>query len=260
MTLYIQLFLSGYGLEVDDLASLRTWGSLTPGHPEWGHTPGVETTTGPLGQGVGNAVGMAMAARRTRAMLDPEAAPGHSVFDHHVWVVASDGDLQEGVSGEPSSLADTQEFGNLTVIWDDNRISIEGETDIAFTEDVAARYAAYGWHVQHVDFNAGGSYVEDVAALDTALTASREEASRPSFIRLSTIIGWPAPSKQNTGGSTVPRSVMRRSRRLGTCWGGSTRRSSCLRRCSITPGPGGAGTCCPRCGGCPARGVAAGLS
>ncbi len=199
MTLYAQLYLSGYGLELDDLAALRTFGSATPGHPEWGHTAGVETTTGPLGQGVGNAVGMAMAARRTRAMLEPDAAPGASLFDHHVYVVASDGDLQEGVSGEACSLAGTQELGNLTLVWDDNRISIEGRTDIAFTEDVVARYAAYGWHVQEVDWTAGGTYHEDVAALDAALTAARAESSRPSFIRLRTIIGWPAPTKQDTG-------------------------------------------------------------
>ncbi len=200
LTLYVQLFLSGYGLTLEDLAAFRTWGSLTPGHPEWGHTLGVETTTGPLGQGVGNAVGMAMAARRTRALLDADAAAGESVFDHHVWVVASDGDLQEGVSGEASSLAGTQELGNLTVVWDDNRISIEGRTDIAFTEDVVARYAAYNWHVQEVDWTTTGEYVEDMAALDAALTAARAETSQPSFIRLRTIIGWPAPSKQDTGG------------------------------------------------------------
>jgi transketolase len=200
LTLYIQLFLSGYGLTLEDLAAFRTWGSATPGHPEWGHTAGVETTTGPLGQGVGNAVGMAMAGRRTRALLDADAAAGTSVFDHHVYVLASDGDLQEGVSGEASSLAGTQELGNLTVIWDDNRISIEGRTDIAFTEDVVARYVAYGWHVQEVDWTVTGAYVEDVAALDAALTAARAQTSRPSFIRLRTIIGWPAPSKQDTGG------------------------------------------------------------
>jgi transketolase len=200
LTLYTQLFLSGYGLTLKDLAAFRTWGSVTPGHPEWRHTAGVETTTGPLGQGMGNAVGMAMAARRTRALLDPNAAEGESLFDHHVYVVASDGDLQEGVSAEASSLAGTQELGNLTVIWDDNRISIEGRTDIAFTEDVVGRYAAYGWHVQEVDWTAAGGYLEDVAALDAALRAARTENSRPSFIRLRTIIGWPAPSKQDTGG------------------------------------------------------------
>ncbi len=199
LTLYIQLFLSGYGLEVEDLAAFRTLHSATPGHPEWGHTAGVETTTGPLGQGVGNAVGMAMAARRTRALLDADAAPGGSVFDHHVYVIASDGDLQEGVSGEASSLAGTQELSNLTLLWDDNRISIEGRTDIAFTEDVVARYAAYGWHVQEVDWTATGEYHEDVAALDAALAAARAETSRPSFIRLRTIIGWPAPNAQDTG-------------------------------------------------------------
>jgi transketolase len=200
LTLYVQLFLSGYGLSVEDLAAFRIWGSTTPGHPEWGHTPGVETTTGPLGQGIGNAVGMAMAARRTRMLLDPDAPLGDSVFDHHVFVLASDGDVQEGVSAEASSLAGTQELGNLTVIWDDNRISIEGRTDIAFTEDVVARYAAYDWHVQEVDWTADGSYQEDLRALDAALHAARAETGRPSFIRLRTIIGWPAPSKQDTGG------------------------------------------------------------
>ncbi len=199
LTLYAQLFLSGYGLEVDDLVAFRTWGSAAPGHPEWGHTVGVETTTGPLGQGVGNAVGMAMAARRSRALLDRDTAPGESVFDHHVYVLASDGDLQEGVSGEASSLAGTQELGNLTLIWDDNGISIEGRTDITFTEDVVARYAAYDWHVQEVDWTVTGEYVEDIEALDAALTTARAETSRPSFIRLRTIIGWPAPTKQNTG-------------------------------------------------------------
>ncbi|MFP4148168.1 MAG: transketolase [Nitriliruptoraceae bacterium] len=199
LTLYTQLYLSGYALSLDDLRAFRTWGSATPGHPEWGHTPGVETTTGPLGQGVGNAVGMAMAARRTRMLLDGGAPAGDSVFDHHVYVVASDGDLQEGVASEASSLAGTQELGNLTLLWDDNRISIEGRTDIAFTEDVLARYAAYGWHVQEVDWTASGTYVEDVAALDEALAAARAETARPSFIRLRTIIGWPAPTKQDTG-------------------------------------------------------------
>jgi transketolase len=200
LTLYTQLFLSGYGLTLEDLRSFRNWGSATPGHPEWGHTVGVETTTGPLGQGVGNAVGMAMAARRVRMLLDPDAPAGESVFDHHVYVLASDGDLQEGVSGEASSLAGTQELGNLTLLWDDNRVSIEGRTDIAFTEDVAARYAAYGWHVQTIDWTADGTYREDVAALDAALHTARAETGRPSFIGLRTIIGWPAPTKQGTGG------------------------------------------------------------
>jgi transketolase len=200
ITLYTQLYLGGWGLELDDLKSLRTWGSKTPGHPEHGHTAGVETTTGPLGQGVGNAVGMAMAARRERGLLDPDAAPGESPFDHHVYVLASDGDLEEGVSAEASSLAGHQQLGNLTVIYDDNDISIEGDTDIAFSEDVAARYEAYGWHVQRIDWTNGGTeYVEDVEALWDALTAAREVTDRPSFISLRTIIAWPAPNAQNTG-------------------------------------------------------------
>lgn len=200
LTLYLQLYLSGYPLTLDDIRALRTWGSSTPGHPEWGHTPGVETTTGPLGQGVGNAVGMAMDARRVRGLLDPDAAPGTSPFDHRVYVIASDGDVQEGVSGEASSLAGTQQLGALTIIWDDNHISIEDRTSITFTEDVCARYEAYGWHVQRVDWvRPDGDYVEDVAALDDALRAARSVADRPSFIALRTIIGWPAPTKQDTG-------------------------------------------------------------
>jgi transketolase len=200
LTLYVQLLLSGYGLTLDDIKHLRQWGSLTPAHPEHGHTLGVETTTGPLGQGIGNAVGMAMAARRERGLLDPDAAPGTSPFDHLVWCFASDGDLQEGVSAEASSLAGTQQLGNLCLLWDDNHISIEDDTEIAFTEDVVARYEAYGWHVQRVDWlSADGSYVEDVAALDKAFNAARAETDRPSFIALRTIIGWPAPTKQNTG-------------------------------------------------------------
>jgi transketolase len=199
LTLYIQLMLSGYGLTVEDLSHLRQWGSLTPGHPEHGHTVGVETTTGPLGQGVGNAVGMAMAARRERGLLDPDAPPGESPFDHTVWCIASDGDLQEGVSHEVSSLAGTQQLGNLVLLWDDNHISIEDDTNIAFTEDVCARYEAYGWHVQRVDWlRSDGEYVEDVAALDEALRAAKAVTDRPSFIALRTIIGWPAPTKQNT--------------------------------------------------------------
>jgi transketolase len=200
ITLYAQLYLSGYPMTLDDLKSLRTWGSQTPGHPEWGHTPGVETTTGPLGQGIGNAVGMAMASRRARSMLDPAAAPGDSVFDHTIWAIAGDGDMQEGVSSEASSLAGTQRLGNLVVLWDDNRITIEDDTSIAFTEDVCARYEAYGWHVQRVDWvRPSGDYVEDVAALDSALAAARAEAGRPSFIALRTIIGWPSPHLQGTG-------------------------------------------------------------
>jgi transketolase len=200
ITLYAQLYLSGYPMTLDDLKSLRTWGSQTPGHPEWGHTPGVETTTGPLGQGIGNAVGMAMASRRARSMLDPAAAPGDSVFDHTIWAIAGDGDMQEGVSGEASSLAGTQRLGNLVVLWDDNRITIEDDTSIAFTEDVCARYEAYGWHVQRVDWvQPSGGYVEDVATLDAALEAARAEAGRPSFIALRTIIGWPSPTLRGTG-------------------------------------------------------------
>jgi transketolase len=203
LTLYIQLYLAGYGLALSDLQSLRQWGSLTPGHPEHGHTAGVETTTGPLGQGVGNAVGMAMAARRERGLLDPTAAPGESVFDHNIWVIASDGDLEEGISHEASSLAGHQKLGNLTLIYDDNEISIEDDTRIAKSEDMAARYEAYGWHVQTVDWRAGhadeGEYNEDVEALYAALQAAKAETGRPSFVALRTIIGWPAPNKQNTG-------------------------------------------------------------
>ena len=199
ITLYAQLLLSGYGLTVDDLAHLRQWGSLTPAHPEHGHTPGVETTTGPLGQGVGNAVGMAMAARRERGLLDPDSPAGTSPFDHTIWCIASDGDLEEGVSAEASSLAGTQQLGNLVLLWDDNHISIEDDTRVAFTEDVCARYAAYGWHVQRVDWlSEKGKYVEDVAALDEALRAAKAVTDRPSFIALRTIIGWPAPTLQNS--------------------------------------------------------------
>jgi transketolase len=200
ITLYAQLYLSGYPMTLDDLKSLRTWGSQTPGHPEWSHTPGVETTTGPLGQGIGNAVGMAMASRRARSMLDPAAAPGESVFDHTIWAIAGDGDMQEGVSSEASSLAGTQRLDNLVVLWDDNRITIEDDTSIAFTEDVCARYEAYGWYVQRVDWvRPSGEYAEDVAALDAALAAARAEAGRPSFIALRTIIGWPSPTLRGTG-------------------------------------------------------------
>ena len=202
ITLYTQLFLAGFGLELDDLKSLRTWGSKTPGHPEHGHTAGVETTTGPLGQGVANAVGMAMAARRERGLFDPEAADGESPFDHHVYVLCSDGDLEEGVSAEASSLAGHQQLGNLTVVYDDNEISIEGDTDIAFSEDVSARYEAYGWHVQDVDWTNGGKeYVEDVQALWAALETARRITDRPSFINLRTVIAWPAPNAQGTGKS-----------------------------------------------------------
>ena len=200
LTLYIQLFLGGWGLELEDLKSLRTWGSKTPGHPEYGHTAGVETTTGPLGQGVGNAVGMAMAQRKERGLFDPDAKPGTSPFDHHIYAMCSDGDLEEGVSAEASSIAGTQKLGNLTLIYDDNQISIEDDTNIAFTEDVAARYEAYGWHVQTVDWTHGGKgYQEDVPALYRALQEAEKVTDRPSFIQLRTIIAWPAPDAQNTG-------------------------------------------------------------
>src|SRR5689334_4555990 len=203
LTQYIQLYLSGYGLELNDLKALRTWGSLTPGHPEVHHTRGVEITTGPLGSGLASAVGMAMAQRRQRGMLDPDAKPGESPFDHHIWVIASDGDLMEGVSAEASSLAGHQELGNLTVIYDANQISIEDQTNISFSEDVAARYAAYGWDVVDVDWRRNGNgatYVENVDALYTALQKSKK-AKRPTLIRLHTIIAWPAPTKQDTGKS-----------------------------------------------------------
>jgi len=193
LTLYIQLYLAGYGLELDDLKSLRRWGSLTPGHPEYGHTTGVETTTGPLGQGMANAVGMAMAARRERGLLDPDTATGESVFDHHVYVLASDGDIEEGVTAEASSLAGRQQLGNLVVIYDDNQISIEDDTNVALSEDTAKRYEAYDWHVQVVDSG------EDVAGIEAAIEAAKAETTRPSIIVLRTVIGYPAPHKMDTG-------------------------------------------------------------
>jgi transketolase len=199
LTLYIQLYLSGYGLTLDDLKSFRTWGSLTPGHPEHGHTKGVETTTGPLGQGLANAVGMAMAARYERGLFDPDAEPGTSPFDHRIYAFASDGDLEEGVTSEASSIAGVQKLGNLVVIYDDNHISIEGNTKVAFTEDVLKRYEAYGWHTQAVEFITPDGYVEDVEALHRAVLAAEAETDRPSIIRLRTIIGWPAPHLQNSG-------------------------------------------------------------
>ncbi len=199
LTLYIQLFYSGYGLTVEDLKALRQWGSLTPGHPEHGHTVGVETTTGPLGQGFGNAVGMAMAARRERGLFDAEAPPGESPFDHMIYVIASDGDIEEGVSHEVSALASHQKLGNLVVLYDDNQISIEDDTNIAKSEDVAARYEAYGWHVQRLAWRTQDGYHEDPQALLEAFEAAKAETGRPSFIALRTIIGWPAPNKQNTG-------------------------------------------------------------
>ncbi|MEU8942181.1 transketolase [Streptomyces goshikiensis] len=199
LTLYIQLYLAGYGLDLSDLKAYRTWGSATPGHPEHRHTHGVEITTGPLGQGLASAVGMAMAARRERGLLDPDAEPGTSPFDHHVYVIASDGDMMEGVTAEAASLAGHQELGNITVFYDSNHISIEDDTDVSFSEDVPARYAAYGWHVQTVDWTVTGAYVEDVDALLGAIRAARDETGRPSLIMLRTLIGWPAPTKQNTG-------------------------------------------------------------
>jgi len=199
LTLYIQLFLSGYGLEMKDLESFRTWGSLTPGHPEYGHTAGVEMTTGPLGQGVATAVGMAMAARYERGLLDPDAAANTSIFDHSIWVICSDGDLQEGVSAEAHSLAGTQELGNLNIIYDDNRISIEGDTHNAFTEDVSARYRAYGWHVIEVSAAKDGNV--DLVALDAAMVAAKKESKKPTLIRMSSVIAWPAPKAQGTAAS-----------------------------------------------------------
>src|SRR3954454_2702573 len=197
LTQYVQLYLNGYDLPLDELKKYRKWGSLTPGHPEVEHTDGIEVTTGPLGQGFAAAVGMAMAARRERGLLDPDAAPGTSPFDHYTYVICSDGDLQEGVSGEASSIAGTQELGSLVVLWDDNHISIEGDTEIAFTEDVLARYEAYGWHVQFVDWTAGGEYREDVDALAAAIDAAKAVTDKPSFIGLRTLIAWPTPNKTN---------------------------------------------------------------
>ena len=194
LTQYIQLYLGGFGLEMEDLEQLRTWGSRTPGHPEVHHTDGVEITTGPLGQGLASSVGMAMAARKERGLFDPEAPAGESPFDHYIYTIASDGDLQEGVTAEASSLAGTQKLGNLIVFWDDNRISIEDDTNIAFNEDVVARYEAYGWHVQTVQSG------EDVVAIEAAVKAAQAETDRPSFIRVKTVIGYPAPNKMNTGG------------------------------------------------------------
>jgi transketolase len=195
LTQYCQLFLAGYGLQLDDIKALRTFGSLTPAHPEHGHTIGIETTTGPLGQGVANAVGMAMAARRERGLFDPDAAPGASPFDHHIYVIAGDGCLEEGISSEASSLGGHQQLGHLTLIYDDNHISIEDDTNIAFSEDVLKRYEAYGWHTQRVDSG------EDVVAIEAALAEAKSVTDRPSIIAVRTIIAWPAPHAQNTGKS-----------------------------------------------------------
>ncbi|MFF0836378.1 MULTISPECIES: transketolase [unclassified Streptomyces] len=199
LTLYTQLFLAGYELELDDLKAFRTHGSKTPGHPEYGHTAGVETTTGPLGQGVANAVGMAMAARYERGLFDPDALQGESPFDHTVWAIVSDGDLEEGVSAEASSLAGHQKLGNLVFVYDDNHISIEGDTATAFSEDVLKRYEAYGWHTQRVAPTADGDV--DVPALHAALEDARAETGRPSIIALRTVIAWPAPNARNTEAS-----------------------------------------------------------
>jgi transketolase len=210
LTQYIQLYLSGYGLSLDDLKSLRTWGSLTPGHPELHHTPGVEITTGPLGSGLASAVGMAIAQRRQRGLLDHDAAPGQSPFDHHIYVVASDGDIMEGVSHEASALAGHQELGNLTLIYDQNHISIEHDTNISFSEDVGRRYEAYGWHVVTVDWRSSwnknhaqgaNTYVEDVDALLAAIDSGKAVSDKPTLVILKTVIAWPAPGKQDTGAS-----------------------------------------------------------
>lgn len=199
LTLYTQLFLNGYGLEMEDLKSLRTWGSLTPGHPEYKHTKGVEITTGPLGQGLASAVGFAYAQRRMRGMFDPDAPEGTSPFDHTIYTIASEGDIQEGVTSEASSLAGHQELGNLIVIFDRNHISIEDDTDIAFSEDVLERYEAYGWDTTRVNWYQNGEYKEDIEALYDAIVAAKKVTNKPSMIELRTIIGWPSPNKKNTG-------------------------------------------------------------
>ncbi|MFF7649885.1 transketolase [Streptomyces sp. NPDC007983] len=199
LTLYVQLYLAGFGLELEDLKSFRTWGSLTPGHPEYGHTTGVETTTGPLGQGIANAVGMAMAARYERGLFDPEAPEGASPFDHTIWAIVSDGDLEEGISAEASSLAGHQKLGNIVALYDDNHISIEGDTATALSEDVLKRYEAYGWHVQRIEQAADGDF--DIEQLYAALKAAQAETERPSIIAARTIIAWPAPNAQNTEAS-----------------------------------------------------------
>ncbi|MER5902217.1 transketolase [Streptomyces mirabilis] len=196
LTLYTQLYLAGFGLELDDLESFRTWGSRTPGHPEYGHTPGVETTTGPLGQGVANAVGMAMAARYERGLFDPDTAQGESPFDHFIYAIAGDGCLQEGISHEASSLAGHQKLGNLVLLWDDNHISIEGDTETAVSEETVKRYEAYGWHVQRVAPKPDGDI--DPHAIYNAIEAAKKVTDKPSFIAMRSIIAWPAPHAQNT--------------------------------------------------------------
>ena len=195
LTLYTQLFLSGYGLELADLKAFRTHNSLTPGHPEFGHTAGVEMTTGPLGQGIATAVGMAMATRFNKGLIDKNS----ELFDHRIYVICSEGDLQEGVSSEASSIAGTQELGNLIVLFDENRISIEGDTQLTFKEDVSARYRAYGWHVQDISANSDGS--ANLSAIDQALENAKNEKTKPSLIRIQTVIAWPAPNARNTAKS-----------------------------------------------------------
>ncbi|WP_138275313.1 transketolase [Rhodoluna limnophila] len=199
LTIYNQLYLHGYGLELDDLKALRTWGSATPGHPEYGHTKGVEITTGPLGQGLASATGFAYASRFERGLFDPQAAEGQSPFDHFVYVIAGDGDMQEGVTSEAASLAGHQQLGNLVVIYDSNQISIEDDTNIAFTESVTARYESYGWHTQTVDWKKTGNYIEDLEELYNAIQKAKSVTDKPSLITLRTIIGWPSPKKQNSG-------------------------------------------------------------
>jgi transketolase len=199
LTIYNQLFLHGYGLELDDIKALRTWGSATPGHPEYGHTKGVEITTGPLGQGLASATGFAYAQRFERGLFDPQAPEGTSPFDHFTYVICGDGDMQEGVTAEAASLAGHQKLGNLVVIYDSNQISIEDDTNIAFTEDVTARYQSYGWHTQTVDWKKTGNYVEDVEELYNAIQAAKAVTDKPSLITLRTIIGWPSPTKQGSG-------------------------------------------------------------
>ena len=199
LTLYNQLYLTGYGLELSDLQGLRTWDSLTPGHPEYGHTKGVEITTGPLGQGLASAVGFAYAARFERGLFDPSAPARSSPFDHYIFCIAGDGDMQEGVTSEASSLAGHQKLGNLVVLYDSNQISIEDDTKIAFTEDLEKRYESYGWHVQVVNWRKSGEYVEDIQELYSAIQKAKAETNKPSLITIRTIIGWPSPTKQNTG-------------------------------------------------------------
>jgi transketolase len=199
LTLYNQLYLAGFGLELDDIKALRTWDSLTPGHPEYGHTKGVEITTGPLGQGLASAVGFAYSARFERGLFDRNTPEGKSPFDHHIYCIAGDGDMQEGVTSEASSLAGHQQLGNLIVLYDSNQISIEDDVNIAFTESLEDRYKSYGWHVQTVDWKRTGSYIEDVAELYSAIQAAKAETTKPSLITIRTIIGWPSPGKQNTG-------------------------------------------------------------